>query len=208
MSIDRRLMRGLQKGGVADAAQIIDWTGETRGLAALGNVARNRAQADALARRLTELYRVDPRIRIILTSHSGGTGIAVWALEQLPADVKVDRLLLLASALSPTYDLSRALAHVRVGAYAFYSEYDTVVLRYGTLAFGTIDRQQVPAAGYAGFAVPQSADPVQYAKFHQYPYDRSWMRLGNTGDHIGTLEPAFAEAVLAPLLTPDPAETK
>ena len=36
------------------------------------------------------------------------TGLAVWALEKLPDDVKVDTVLLMSSALSPTYDLSKA----------------------------------------------------------------------------------------------------
>lgn len=200
MSIDRRLIRGLRAGGVAEEAEIVNWTGESRGLPALGNIERNRQQADLLAQRITEIYRRDPRTPIILTAHSGGTGIAVWALEQLPADVQVERFLMLASALSPTYDLSRALAHVRVAAYSFYSEYDYHVLRYGTQVFGTIDRKQVASAGYEGFEVPESADQDQYAKLKQFAYDKSWMRLGNAGEHIGWLEPAFAEQILAPLL--------
>jgi hypothetical protein len=127
----------------------------------------------------------------------------VWALEQLPADIKIDRLLMLSSALSPTYDLSRALAHVRYAAYSFHSEYDTLVLKYGTMALGTIDRELVPAAGYAGFVEPESADHRQYEKLRQIPYDAAWMRLGNAGDHIGATAPAFAEQILAPLLRVD-----
>ena len=200
MAIDRRLMRGLLAGEVAKEGEILDWTGADRGLNALGHVERNRQQAKDLADRIVEIHRRDARTRIILSAHSGGTGIVVWALEQLPPDVKIDRLLMLASALSPTYDLSRALAHVQTGAYSFHSEYDTIVLKYGTMALGTIDRQQVPAAGYEGFAMPEGADRTQYAKLHQYAYDPAWMRLGNDGQHIGATHPVFAEQILAPLL--------
>ena len=98
----------------------------------------------------------DPKLEITLTSHSGGTGIAVWALEKMPEGMQVQTLVLLASALSPDYDLSKALRHVRGKAYVFYSQNDQVVLGAGTRLFGTIDGVKSDAAGLIGFRMPDA----------------------------------------------------
>ncbi len=192
MPIDRRLVKGLVKGGVAPKGQITDWTREYRGLLALGQLDHNKIEARKLAEQITTIYRDDPRTKIILTGHSAGTGIAVWTLELLPDDVKIDTLLMLASALSPGYDLSPALAHTRQ-AISLYSEHDDLVLGYGTRAMGTIDRVKTDAAGYVGF---ESKDP----KLKQLPYDPKWIKIGNAGDHIGPMDDQFAAQVLAGLV--------
>ena len=108
--------------------------------------------------------------------------------------------MLLASALSPSYDLSKALSHVRGKAYAFSSPNDGIVLGAGTSVFGTIDGKQCQAAGLCGFACPKTADEEQYAKLVPMPYDPAWIKLGNIGDHIGVTSRAFAETVIAPIL--------
>jgi alpha-beta hydrolase superfamily lysophospholipase len=142
--------------------------------------------------------RANPEARIVITGHSGGSGLAVWALESLPDDVRIDTLVMLAPALSPQYDLSTALRHVK-RAYAFNSEHDPV-LGPGTRAFGTIDRIMTNAAGRVGFQKPDGADDEQYAKLVQVPYDRGFLLLGNIGDHIGPMMPRFAAKVIAPLI--------
>jgi pimeloyl-ACP methyl ester carboxylesterase len=196
MAIDRSLQRGLVDGGVAPSVQIVQWVGQRRGLPALGDVRENKRQANQLARQITDIYRQDPRTPIILTSHSGGTGVAVWALEALPDDVQIDTLVMLSSALSPGYDLSKSLAHVR-RAISLSSVHDNLVLDLGTRTFGTIDRQNVAAAGYAGFIIPEDADPEQYAKLTQYQYDPAWTTYANHGDHIGSMSIPFARDVIA-----------
>lgn len=197
--VDHALLRGLSDGGLLAQVSVYDWTGKDRGLPALSRYRENRAQAKKIAQRLVEQVRARPAEKVILTAHSGGAGLAVWALEQLPDDVMVDELYLLAPALSPGYDLSRALRHVRK-AYAFNSEYDGAILGLGTRVFGTIDRVQSDAAGRVGFRPPEDADSKQYAKLVQVPYDPAWMSLGNVGDHIGVMGRAFARSYLAPLM--------
>jgi pimeloyl-ACP methyl ester carboxylesterase len=201
MAIDATLVSGLIDGGVADEAETFDWNAGRRGFPALNGYDENRREAGRLAARLTELFRADPRRRITVSGHSGGTAVAVWALEQLPADVRIDRLVLLASALSPAYDLSPALTHVREEAVSFYSPFDREVLGLGTKLLGTMDRQYTPAAGYAGFTPPPGAAGA-YAKLKQVAYDAEWKRYGHYGDHIGMMESAFAASVIAPLVVP------
>ena len=124
----------------------------------------------------------------------------MWALEKLPAGVNVDTVVLLAPALSPEYDLSKSLAHVRGKMFAFTSPYD-VVLGPGTRTFGTIDGVKCDAAGKCGFVVPADADKELYNRLVQLPYNNKWLRLGNVGDHIGSMGRHFSRNVVALLVT-------
>src|SRR3954468_20234874 len=113
MNIDRSVTSGLLQGGIEADLQIYDWTGTDRGLASLANVRRHEEQAQVVANIILDRLRRQADARGVVTSHSAGTGIAIWALEKLPDDVMIDDLVMIASALSPGYDLSRALRHVR-----------------------------------------------------------------------------------------------
>jgi pimeloyl-ACP methyl ester carboxylesterase len=165
---------------------------------------RNQAEAQKVADLIIDHIRKQPASPIILSGHSGGTGIAVWALEKLPADIKIDKLILLASALSPDYDLRLALSHVKSQCYSFCSENDLIVLGAGTKMLGTIDGKKVEAAGRCGFCLPAGADLAQYDKLIQKPYDKSWLQYHNVGDHMGCMMRPFAQSILAPLILPLP----
>jgi len=202
MSIDRGMLRGLQEGGLEHAdVEVYDWTNGDRGFGALVAYDRNQEQAQIIADKITARYRADPRAKIYVTCHSGGAGVAVWALEKLPDDVQIETLLMLSPALSPQYDLSPALRHVRTKAHAFTSTGDLLVLGAGTRMFGTMDRVKIDAAGRIGFATPDAPEyPDQYRKLVAWPYDPDWMQYGNIGDHIGNMTRSFARNVLAPVL--------
>ena len=198
MNIDRLLTSGLLQGGIEADLQIYDWTGPDRGLASMTNVKRHEEQSQIVSRMILQRHEQQPDGHIILTAHSAGTGVAVWALEKLPDEVMIDDLVLIASALSPEYDLSKALRHVRHKAYAFNSELDVIVLGTGCRTFGTVDRVKTDAAGRVGFRVPDHpAVEGQYDKFIQYPYDPNWMQFRNNGEHIGPMMRPFAREVIA-----------
>lgn len=200
MRIDRDLKAGLKEGGWDGPITIYDWTENDPGIDALLARARNEREAQKVAGMIEDRLRHDPDTAICITSHSGGTGIAVWALEKLPEGMQVRTVLLLASALSPEYDLSKALRHVRGKMYVFYSENDTLVLGAGTKMFGTIDGKKEFAAGLIGFKAPPDAEKAEYAKLVQRPWVKDWMAFENAGSHIGCMSPPFAEHVLAPIL--------
>jgi hypothetical protein len=202
--VDRQMISGLREGGYAGRLAMHDWTADHEGLEALLNQPLHERESQRVADALTERYRENPGRRIVITSHSGGTGIAVWALEKLPDDVKVDTVVMLASALSPEYDLTKALRHVRGKVYAFNSLTDTLVLGVGTRTFGTVDGVKCDAAGRCNFVVPDGADAQQYKKLVQVPYSAAWMALGNIGDHIGPMSSRFARDVLAPVVLGQP----
>ncbi|MDB5174179.1 MAG: hypothetical protein JWN51_2952 [Phycisphaerales bacterium] len=198
--VDREMTGGLRDAGYAGPLDVYDWTGNDPGLSALMAYKRNQVEAQKIADKITDRFRAEPGVRIVLTGHSGGTGLAIWALEKLPDDVTVDTVLLLSSALSPQYDLSKALTHVRGKCYSFCSENDVLVLGAGTKMFGTIDGVKTDAAGEFGFVLPADAKAAQYEKLVQKPYDKSWMQYRNIGDHIGDMSRPFSRNILAPLL--------
>jgi hypothetical protein len=199
LPLDDHLIAGLHDGGIDGWLEIHDWTGPDRGLNALLQTNRHAEQSTLLAKFITEKARKYPDIHIMLTSHSGGCGIAAWALEKLPDDIVIDTWVQMQSALSPEYDLSKALTHVR-RAYSFRSDLDTVVLGTGTKALGTIDGEKSESAGKVGYTTPESADAEQYKKLQQFAYEESWMRFDDIGDHIGPMTYRFARFMIAPLL--------
>jgi pimeloyl-ACP methyl ester carboxylesterase len=206
--VDHTLVDGFKQGQLGAAIEIYDWTEHDGGVPALQAMERNKKQAEKIAKALTEQYRAHPGRPIYLTSHSGGAGLAAWALEDLPDDVKVKRVLFIAPALSPGYDLTKALAHVTDRAFVLFSEGDSLVLSTGTKVFGTIDGVYSEAAGFSGFKAPAKSDAKQYKKLLQMAYDPEWLKYGHGGDHLGPMETAFAKGVLVPLLQGKPVTTK
>jgi pimeloyl-ACP methyl ester carboxylesterase len=198
---DQWLIQGLQQGGYSGEVQFYDWTGDQPGIEALQGRALHETQARKIADTLLQYRRNHPATPIYLTSHSGGCGLAVWALELLPDDFQVETVFMFAPALSPDYDLTKALRHVKTRLYAFSSPYDAVVLGAGTQFFGTIDGLKVEAAGLKGFVQPPAADAEQYKKLIPQPYQKEWLlKYGNAGSHICALRPKFAREYIAPML--------
>jgi hypothetical protein len=204
---DHRMLAGLRDAGVKANFVICDWTQNDPGIGALQGYARNRREAQSIADLIVAHAAADPGSPIYLTAHSGGCGLAVWALEKLPPNIDVQTVLLIAPALSPEYDLSQALHHVNGKMYAFTSTLDTLVLSTGTRLFGTIDGVQTAAAGFGGFVQPPTADPLMYQKLSPRPYQHDWERYNDYGDHLGGMSRAFARAMLSPLIGLDAAPT-
>jgi hypothetical protein len=139
---------------------------------------------------------------VCLVAKSGGSGVVVKALELLPDDA-VDTVVLLAPALSPRYDLTRALRAVKREAIAFWSPLDVIVLGAGTRVFGTVDRVKTVSAGLVGFRPPESPTDdqrTQYAKLRQVRWRPAMARTGYLGGHVGPDSPAFLRKYVVPLL--------
>lgn len=200
MYMDDEMVKGLREGGVRGRIEIYNWTCGDPGLPALHARRRNLEQAGKIAQLIVEEETEHPEISVQITAHSAGAGLAVWALERLPEGVMVEDVVMIAPALSPGYDLTKALGHVRGKVYVFYSQFDSLVLGVGAKLFGTIDRKRVEAAGKVGFVRPACADEEAYRKVVEIPYDPAWTRYGNDGDHIGGMMRRFVEEVVAPIL--------
>jgi hypothetical protein len=187
------------------AIRMVPWgLGFGRWHADLTNVANRDANARALAETIRHSKAGQPECPIFLVAKSGGSGIAVKALELLDED-SVERVVLLAPALSPAYDLTRALRAVRREIVVFWSPLDIIILGAGTRVFGTMDRVRSVGAGLVGFRVPasKSADAGQhreYDKLRQIRWSPRMVTSGNFGGHMGPDSPFFLRKYVVPLL--------
>ena len=198
---DRNWMGALKLGGAANRVELFDWTCHDPGINALQAYSRNWREAGRIARLISSRAEANPTGHIILTAESGGAALAVWALERLPRKVQVDQVLLVQPAISPVYDLSAALRHVRGNIYYTSSPGDWFVLGIGTRVFGTSDGRNTDAAGFVGFRAPGGATARLYQRVIQLRYNPAWMQWGDFGSHTGAMSTAFAYHVLAPLLS-------
>jgi pimeloyl-ACP methyl ester carboxylesterase len=165
----------------------------------LTNVANHESKADAIAAAALEFRESHPDAPIFLVGKSGGTGIVVKTLERLP-EGSIECAVLLSAALSPRYDLSRALRSVRREMVVFWSPFDVFILGVGTHVFGTVDRVNTISAGLVGFQQPPTADAAQYAKLRQVKWSPLMVPTGNLGGHVGVDSPAFLRKYVVPLL--------
>jgi pimeloyl-ACP methyl ester carboxylesterase len=143
-------------------------------------------------------------VPVYLVGHSAGAGVALLALEQLPPGV-VERVVLLAPAVSANYDLRPALARARGGIDVFYSDRDWAYLGLGVSLTGNADRHWGRAAGRIGFRtlVQCPEDAALYGRLRQHPWQRSLEWTGNHGGHYGGYQPEFLRCFVLPLLRPE-----
>lgn len=200
-SIDHSLIRGLREAGIEADYEIYDWTHGDIGVQALKATDVHQRESKKIADLIAERYKAQPGAPIYLTCHSAGTGLAAWALEQLPEDVKVHSVFMFASALSPTYDLSKALAHVTGKLHVFSSSNDSAVLSVGTKLFGTVDGIKSEGAGLKGFMKPEAADAALYALLVHHPYNVAWAtRYGSMGTHVCAMRFKFSRDYVATVI--------
>ena len=198
----RRLLKNKQP---PYSVQIFPWGhGFGRWHADLTNVANRDVHARAIAEAIRLFKASHPTYPVFLVAKSGGSGIVVKGLELLDEGA-VERVVLLAPAISPAYDLTAALRAVRREMVVFWSPLDVIVLGVGTRVFGTMDRVKTVGAGLVGFRVPagNSADPAgrrEYDKLRQVRWHPRMATSGNFGGHMGPDSPLFLRKYVVPLL--------
>ena len=121
--------------------------------------------------------------------------------ESLSPNLKLDRLILIAAALSPDYDLSPAVSRCNKGLVSFYSKRDWWTLGMGTSLFGTIDRKYTASAGQLGFR-SSKGKVIKSDLITQIPWRPDWLKLGHDGGHVGWLKQAWSREILAPQIDP------
>ena len=129
---------------------------------------------------------IDPQISIQIVAKSGGSLVAIKALELLPVN-RVKRMVLLSPAVSPNYDLSPALQSISSSLICHHSHLDRLILGLGTSIFGTSDGARVVSAGCTGFTnVPSVCRfPEQYSKLEQLSWRPEMLKQLHNGLHFG-----------------------
>jgi pimeloyl-ACP methyl ester carboxylesterase len=156
---------------------------------------RNTATAAAIAAEIATWRRTNPEAPFYLVGYSGGGGMATLVTAALPEDVAIDRLVLVAPAISPEYPLATdVLPHVREYVVNYASERDLQV-GWGTRTFGTIDRKQTLSAGAIGFA-------ATHERLLEYHWSAADAPFGHAGNHLAYLSGRWQAAKLLPALDP------
>jgi pimeloyl-ACP methyl ester carboxylesterase len=156
-------------------------------------------------RRLAQLVAVArqtcPERSIYLVGHSSGCAVVLAAGEVAPPGA-IERIVLLAPAVSDDYDLRSALRSTRGGIDVFTSKRDMGALGFGTGIVGTADRRWSAASGRVGFCpiLTCPGDEMLYSKLRVHPWDCSVTWTGNLGNHYGTLQQGYMRAYVLPLL--------
>ncbi len=200
--------RALRQAGYEAATIIFDWHRGFRGdvLCDLMMLRRNKLEAARLVRRIRAVRRENPETTIHLIGFSGGGGIAAFAAERLPCEGLIDTLILLAPALSPTYNLAPALCHVR-RCYVTTSPRDVFLLGVGTGIFGTIDRKHSRGAGLTGFHMLPDIRPEEtqlYQRLRQIQWTPELKADGHHGGHTAWATVGYLRKHLPAMLQDEP----
>jgi hypothetical protein len=192
------LRRAVEKANLPIQVESVDWShGSGRIFADLHSQAHHRAQGLELASRIKTRHQANPTEKIYLVSHSAGSAVCLAAAEGLPEGT-LDRVILLAPAVSATYDLRPALRSARAGIDVFFSRKD--LISFSLNIIGTTDGRHA-SAGFSGFDVaPEEADRALYANLRQFGWESSMTKSGNFGGHFGFTRQGFFEASVVPLL--------
>ena len=182
-----------------------DWThGFGFGLADVVDRSYSRCQGQHLAEEIVQYQKLHPGVPIYVVAYSAGSAVALAATDSLPPDT-LERVVLLAPAVSTEYDLRRTLASARQGVDVFISERDRVWLGMGTAIVGTAAGPRTAAAGRVGFRTPAvlPGEEALAARLRQHPWTTTAAAAGHDGGHAGALAPVFLRAKVLPLLIPN-----
>lgn len=151
-----------------------------------------RIGAQRLAGHIEHYIDRYPGCEVNVVGLSAGSGVAIWALENLKPGYKVNNVILLASSLSADYDVGRALRSVKGNIYNYYSPNDAVLTQLMKLA-NTIDGHiGADGAGAVGLRSAHGGSRVVNVRwrpeFRQYGYH---------GGHTDGTSPAFVHHELS-----------
>ena len=198
------LAQGLKDAGVDRAIEVRVWGTHPFGtFPNLLSYQLNRRRAAGIAEELVQYRSEHPSQPIALIGFSGGGAMALFTAEALPPDFRLERIILMGAAISPTYDFRPSLAHCERGIVNFYSSQDWLMIGLGTQVFGTMDRQKTCGAGRYGFLDEHGGLRTEPG-LKQIAWRPEWRHWGNWGYHSSWRAEAWAREVLAGEVMSDP----
>lgn len=194
-------VRALRDAGVTSAVRVHDWWRPLNPLSNLVNYERNREQARAVAREIARQSRENRGVPVDLVGYSGGGGLALMVVESLPEGARVRDVILAQPAVSPTYDLTRALGRMDGRIVNLFCPSDWWTLGLGTSLLGTMDRAKTPSAGQVGFDLARAVPDARLrSRVTQQAWTPDARALGHWGNHTGMFSYGWNRHRLAPLL--------
>ena len=150
-----------------------------------------RGSGEALGREITDYLRRNPNADANIIALSAGTGVGIWAIENVRPPHKVNNFIMTGSSLSSRYDLTAALKNMKGNIYCYYTSSDPV-LDGPVRALGTIDGTFEESAGLVGLKGPgsNSGRVVNIARTSRHA------SLGWTGGHADCVTRRFVRGEL------------
>ena len=200
--------KGVQKGFIAadyrGAGEMLSWeTGKGLMADQDASVKYKRSEAKLAAAKVKKYAAAYPGVPMGFLGFSAGTAQAIFTLEDLPASVQVDEVVLLGTSISRDYDLTKALEHVKGHIYIYTSTKDRM-LGFLMPFSGTADRKfDDPGAGITGFVLPKGADSATRKLYKEklvtIPWTLKLEKDGDYGKHFDNVKMEFVRDHVAPL---------
>jgi len=192
----------LKDAGFRGDVEIVVWTTFTGPLGDQLIQANARLRSTILTDKITKYRKLYPDTPVYVIGLSAGTGVAVWAVENLPQGVKVDRMVLFGSSLSNDYDMTKCLSHVNEDVTVFYSPRDAVLRGFIGIV-PTIDGKMLTEpAGLIGMRPPGGAGltlrELYRAKIKNIMWRPSFESYGYMGGHTDGTSYRFVRLYVAP----------
>lgn len=139
-----------------------------------------------LGKEITNYLRDHPNADANVIALSAGTGVGIWAIENVEPPYKVNNYVMTGSSLSSRYDLRKALSHMKGKIVCYYTSSDPV-LDGPVRALGTIDGTFDDSAGLVGLKGPgsNSGQVVNIGRTSKFA------SLGWTGGHADCVTERF-----------------
>jgi pimeloyl-ACP methyl ester carboxylesterase len=189
---DSGVRKGLEAAGYKGEVAAVMWTISFNPAIDQAVKANARFGGSRLAREIERYMDTYPGRPVNLVGLSAGTGVAIFACEELRPGYEVDNVILLSGSLSHDYDVAKALPKIKGKIYNFYSPRDAV-LAGPMKIFGTIDgKLGTEGIGAVGMNSPSGRDRIINVRWRP-----EFERYGYYGGHTDSTNPEFVREVLA-----------
>ncbi len=156
-----------------------------------------KGSSGVLAAEITDFKKRHPEAKANIIALSAGSGVGIWAVENLKSPYKVDNLVIVGSSLSSKYDLRPALANMTGKIYCYYASADPV-LQGPVRLLGTIDGTFDDSAGLVGLRGPGANS----GRVTNIGWSTRYSSLGWTGGHADCTNRRFVKAEISRRIEP------
>ncbi|MFK5921424.1 MAG: hypothetical protein QM496_04550 [Verrucomicrobiota bacterium] len=207
-TVDKNWAGGVREGffdaGYPGAGEMFSWElGEGMMADQKASVKYKRKKAGQLADRIEKQVAAHPAAPVGLLGFSAGTAEVIFAMEDLPADVEIDTVVLLGASISHDYDLTEMLKRLKGKLYLYTSTHDRMVGFFMKFSGSTDRKYHDVGADIHGFVLPEGANAETrklYAdKIVTIKWNKKFEKDGDRGHHFDNIKMEFIRDQVAPL---------
>lgn len=151
-----------------------------------------KGSGQGLGDQITQYLKRNPNADANIIALSAGTGVGMWAIENVKPPYKVNNFIMLGASISSKYDCRRALKNMKGKIIVYYTSSDPI-LQGPVRTLGTIDGTFDDSAGLVGLR----GDGVASGRIINIARTARHGRLGWTGGHADCTNRRFVKAELS-----------